>query len=158
MQTHETLHNNSDVLWSFLDEDTCSPEMPARVASDSGESYCSSDIGDHESVSQYSSEMGRSSSINIEQTARRVANSTSQAVRTLANRTKPGGIKSVTIKENNVEELNSFTVDRISPEVASETFLPENLTGLQKVMATAERVAASTSGAVLKLGSSLHHQ
>ena len=133
--------------------------MLAHVANSGVESHCSSDVGDQESVSQYSSEMGRSSSVSIEQTARRVANSTSEAVKTLANRTKPGGIKSVTIKDikSDIQEVDSFTVDRIS-EVASENFLPENLVGLQKVMATAERVAASTSGAVLKLGSSLHHQ
>jgi len=133
--------------------------MPARVANSSGESHCSSGVGNLESVSQYSSEMDRHSGISVEQTARRVADSTSEAVRTLANRTKPG-IKSVTIKdtESSIEEVDSFTIDRSSPEVTSENFLPGNLTGLQKVMATAERVAASTSGAVLKLGSSLHHQ
>lgn len=103
----------------------------------------------------------RSSNLNVELTARRVANTTSDAVRTLANRSEDPvlSVKTATITDSvTLQEAQTFSTDHDSPASVHETMPMNDLPGLQKVIVTAERVAASTGGAVLKLGSSFHHQ
>jgi len=137
-----------------------SPDMPARVANSS--SSISSDgcqSSDNETdLSPCLADTERNSNINVEQTARRVANSTSEAVRTLASRTEISGLSMKTATSTGLQEAQTFSTDQNSPTVAHKTAPLNDLAGVQRVIATAERVAASTSGAVLKLGSSFHHQ
>ena len=139
-----------------------SPDMPARVAnsgSSSGDSRRSSE--NEIDLSERLADTEKSSHVNVEQTARRVANSTSDAVRTLASKSEDPllSLKATARTESiSLQEGQSFSTDSNSSLTVQETEPPNDVAGLQKVMVTAERVAASTSGAVLKLGSSFHHQ
>ena len=140
-----------------------SPDMPARMAnSGSSSSSDSRRSSDNEiNLSQHLADTESSSNVNVEQTARRVANSTSDAVRTLASKSEDPvlSLKTTTRTESiSLQEAQSFSTDHNSPVTVQETVPPNDVAGLQKVMVTAERVAASTGGAVLKLGSSFHHQ
>ena len=136
--------------------------MPARVANSSSSSSDSRQSPDNETdLSQHLVHAEESSNLNVEQTARRVANTTSDAVRTLANRSDVpvSSLKMATRTDGvSLHEAQSFSTDYDSPATVQETVPLNDLVGLQKVIVTAERVAASTSGAVLKLGSSFHHQ
>lgn len=131
--------------------------MPARVAhSTSSDSRRSSD-----NETETLTDVEKNSNVNVELTARRVANSTSEAVRTLANRTEITGLSKRTTKTTNVISLQdpqTTSTDQDSLTIVRENVPPNDIAGLQKVIITAERVAASTSGAVLKLGSSFQHQ
>ena len=132
--------------------------MPARVANGSSSSSSISSSSDScqspESETNIPHHFEKSSSTNVELTARRVANTTSEAVRTLASRTEAPGLTSTDAVS--LQEAHFLSND--SPAAVDETIALSDLAGLQKVIVTAERVAASTGGAVLKLGSSFHHQ
>lgn len=134
--------------------------MPARVANGSSTSNDSQRSSDNETESsQQVIETERSS--NIELTAKRVANTTSEAVRTLARRSEAPklSLKTATRTDSDsLQEAQTFSTDHTSPAIAHDGVPLGDLAGLQKVIVTAERVAASTSGAVLKLGSTFHHQ
>ena len=136
--------------------------MPARMANGSSSSSDSRRSSDNETdLSQHLTDTGRSSNLNVELMARRVANTTSDAVRTLANGSEDPvlSLKTATITDSiSLQEAQSFSTDHNSPASVQETVPMNDLTGLQNVIVTAERVAASTGGAVLKLGSSFHHQ
>lgn len=133
--------------------------MPARVANGStstsgSDSHRSSD-NETELPQHLTMNTERSSTDNIERTARRVANTTSEAVRMLANRSEAPESKTATRTDAvSLQEVQAFSTGHSVPATMHET----DLAGLEKVIVTAERVAASTSGAVLKLGSSYHHQ
>lgn len=147
------MHSASDELWNFLDEDAVSLDMPARVAiSSSSDSHRSSD--NETDLSPHLTDTERASNISVELTARRVANSTSEAVRTLASRTEVSGLSMKTAIRTDA----SVSLQEAQTLSTYETVPLNDLAGVQQVIATAERVAASTSGAVLKLGSSFHHQ
>ena len=135
--------------------------MPARVANSSSSDSRRSSSDNETDLSQHLTDPERSSKLNVELTARRVANTTSDAVRTLANRSEAPmlSLKTATRTDSiSLQEAQSFSTDHDSPATVHEAVPMNDLDGLQKVIVTAERVAASTSGAVLKLGSSFHHQ
>lgn len=156
--------SSSDGLWNFLDDDAVSPDMPARVANGSSSSSNDSrrSSANETELSQHVvTDTERSSNVNVELTARRVANSTSEAVRALASRSEAPELSLKTATRSDTvgpQKVQTFSTDPSSPATLSETVPLNDLTGLQKVIVTAERVASSTSGAVLKLGSSIHHQ
>ena len=132
--------------------------MPARmVNSSSSGSRRSSD--NETDLSRHLTDTERNSNLNVELTARHVANTTSDAVRTLANRSEDPVIslkKAIITDSVTLQEAQSFSTDHNSPANVHEIMPMNDLAGLQKVIVTAERVAASTGGAVLKLGSSFH--
>lgn len=134
--------------------------MPARVANSSSSNSRRSSDNETE-LSQHLADTERSSNIDVELTARRVANTTSEAVRTLASRSEVPELSLKTATRTDavsLQEAQVFSTDHHSPGTMHETVPLDDLAGLQKVIVTAERVAASTSGAVLKLGSSFHYQ
>ena len=138
--------------------------MPARVANGSSSSSSSDSrrsSANETELSQHMTDTERSSNVNVELTARRVANTTSEAVRALASRSEaPDLALKMATRSQTVgpQKVQTFFTDPSSPTTLHETVPLNDLTGLQKVIVTAERVASSTSGAVLKLGSSIHHQ
>ena len=137
--------------------------MPARVAI--GSSSSSSDSrrssANETELSQHMTDTEGSSNVNIELTARCVANTTSEAVRALASRSEAPdlALKMATRSQTvGLQKVQIFSTDSSSPATLHETVPLNDLTGLQKMIVTAEHVASSTSGTVLKLGSSTHHQ
>ena len=155
-------NTSSDGLWNFLDDDAVSPEMPARVAngsssSSSGDSRRSS-ANETELSQHVTTDTERSSNVNVELTARRVANTTSEAVRALASRSEAPELSLKTATRSDTVGPQKVQAFSSSPATLPETVPLDDLAGLQKVIVTAERVASSTSGAVLKLGSSIYHQ
>ena len=139
--------------------------MPARVAIGSSSSSSSdsrrSSANETAELSQHMTDTEGSSNLNIELTARCVANTTSEAVRALASRSEaPDLALKMATRSQTVgpQKVQIFSTDSSSPATLHETVPLNDLTGLQKVIVTAEHVASSTSGTVLKLGSSTHHQ